>query len=60
MVESFHRAFGENGVHIGLIHVGGQVAPENKVLNPTTIAERTLAFWKSGEGVAVNIEEESS
>ncbi|EOA89380.1 hypothetical protein ACJQWK_09400 [Exserohilum turcicum] len=57
MVESFYRAFGDSGVHIGLIHVGGQVAPQNKVLNPATIAERTVAFWESGKGVAVNINE---
>ena len=32
MVESFNRAFSDSGVHIGLIHVEGSVAPENKVL----------------------------
>jgi hypothetical protein len=42
MVESFNRAFSDSGVHIGLIHIEGSVAPENKVLNPKTIAERTL------------------
>ncbi|KAG9195997.1 hypothetical protein G6011_01118 [Alternaria panax] len=60
MVESFSRAFGDSGVHIGLVFVEGPVAPENKVLNPKTIAERTVAFWEGGEGVAVNIKEEGT
>ena len=58
MVESFGRAFSDSGVHIGLIHVEGAVAPENKVLNPKMIAERTVVFWEKGEGVGVNIKEE--
>ena len=58
MVESFSRAFGDSGVHIGLVSVEGSVAPENKVLNPKTIAERTVAFWEKGEGVTVHIKEE--
>lgn len=58
MVQSFDRAFAGSGVHIGLIHVCGQVAPGNKVLNPGTIAERTVAFWEAGRGVEVKIEEE--
>ncbi|KAL1793661.1 hypothetical protein ACET3X_008643 [Alternaria dauci] len=57
MIESFNRAFGGSGVHIGLVHVEGPVAPENKVLNPKTIAERAVAFWERGEGVAVHIKE---
>jgi hypothetical protein len=58
MVESFSRAFSDSGVHIGLIYVEGVVVPENKVLNPKTIAERTVAFWQSGEGISINIREE--
>jgi hypothetical protein len=46
MVQSFNRAFADRGVHVGLISVEGQVAPENKVLNPTTIAEKTVEFWE--------------
>jgi hypothetical protein len=46
-------------VHIGLISVEGAVAPENKVLNPKTIAERAVAFWEANkkEEVEVNIRE---
>lgn len=58
MVESFSRAFSDSGVHVGLVYVEGVVAPENKVLNPKTIAERTVAFWEDGEGVSVHIKEE--
>jgi short-subunit dehydrogenase len=58
MVESFNRAFADSGVHIGLIYVEGSVALENKVLNPKTIAEKTVAFWEGGEGVGIHIKEE--
>jgi hypothetical protein len=58
MVESFSRAFSDNGVHTVLIYAEGPGTPENKVLNPKTIAERTVAFWEKGEGVGVNIKEE--
>jgi hypothetical protein len=58
MVESFNRAFSDSGVHVGLIHVEGTVAPENKVMNPKTIAERTVAFWEERKGIAVHIREE--
>jgi hypothetical protein len=51
MVQSFARAFEGSGVQIGFVSVEGTVAPENKVLNPTTIAERAVGFWeKRGEG----------
>ncbi|KAF2854412.1 hypothetical protein T440DRAFT_496514 [Plenodomus tracheiphilus IPT5] len=58
MVENFARAWEGSGVRVGLVHVEGAVAPENKVLNPKTIAERTVAFWKEGEGVGLSIKEE--
>ena len=58
MVESFNRAFSDSGVHIGLISVEGSVAPENKVLNPKTIAERTIEFWEGGKGLAVHVKED--
>jgi hypothetical protein len=58
MVESFNRAFSDSGVHVGLIHVEGSVTHDNKVLNPKTIAERTVAFWKEGKGMSIHIREE--
>jgi hypothetical protein len=58
MMESLHQAFSNSGVHIGLVHVEGTVAPKNKVLNPKTIAERTVEFWEGGQGMALNIREE--
>ncbi|XP_014559976.1 hypothetical protein COCVIDRAFT_90534 [Bipolaris victoriae FI3] len=58
MVDSFRRYFGDSGIHFGLIHVEGTVAPENKVLNPGTIAKKTVSFWESGKGEYINIREE--
>ncbi|OAG09256.1 NAD(P)-binding protein, partial [Paraphaeosphaeria sporulosa] len=48
MVHSFNLAFGESGVHAGLINVGGVVAPENKNLNPKNIAEKAFEFFEAG------------
>jgi hypothetical protein len=61
MVQSFARAYEGSGVQIGLVSVEGVVAPENKVLNPKTIAERAVGFWESGgkgeEEVTVHVRE---
>ncbi|PSN70981.1 NAD(P)-binding protein [Corynespora cassiicola Philippines] len=61
MVKSFYRAFGgeEGGVKIGLVHVEGVVAPENKRLNPVTIAEETWSFYEGGEGLELFVKEEA-
>jgi hypothetical protein len=56
MVESLARAFGKE-VHVGLIHVNGVVAPENKNLNAINIGQKTWGFYESGEGVSVHINE---
>ncbi|KAF2446580.1 short-chain dehydrogenase/reductase-like protein SDR [Karstenula rhodostoma CBS 690.94] len=57
MVHSFNLTFQESGVHVGLINAGGVVAPENKNLNPKNIAEKAYAFYESGEGLDVDINE---
>jgi hypothetical protein len=57
MVQSFSRAFSDSGIHVGLVHVEGVVAPENKNLNPKNIAEKTWAFYESGEGLGVHVKE---
>jgi NAD(P)-dependent dehydrogenase (short-subunit alcohol dehydrogenase family) len=56
MTWSFRRAFADSGVHIGLISVQGAVSPENKVLNPITIAERAYGFWEAGDQGALEVE----
>jgi hypothetical protein len=59
MVQNFALAFKDSGVKIGVLSVEGEVKPENKVLNPKTIAERAVAFWEANkkEEVEVNIRE---
>ncbi|KAF2654754.1 NAD(P)-binding protein [Lophiostoma macrostomum CBS 122681] len=57
MVQSFSRAFSDSGIHIGLIHVEGVVAPENKNRNPKNIARKIREFYESGEGLTVHIKE---
>jgi hypothetical protein len=53
MVQSFARAYGESGVHCGLLTVEGVVSPENKVRSPKNIAEGAWTFWDQGEGLEV-------
>lgn len=58
MVNSLHIAFGGSGVHIGVVHVEGNVEPQNKVLNPKTIAEKTWEYYQSGKGLSLHLKEE--
>ncbi|KAF2258689.1 hypothetical protein CC78DRAFT_621651 [Lojkania enalia] len=52
MVTSLSTAFpSSSGIHIGLVAVEGVVTPENKVLNPSTIAQRVWGFYMAGGGV---------
>lgn len=43
LVQSLSMTYASEGVHVGLIVVGGVVTPEHKTLNPTNIAAET---WK--------------
>lgn len=57
---SFAEAFGsgarEGGtVHIGLISVEGNVAPEYPNLNPKNIAEKTWGLYEGGVGAGVEV-----
>lgn len=45
MVTSFADEWEGSGIHIAYIVVGGQVSPENKLLNPSHIAERTWELF---------------
>ncbi|KAF2128472.1 NAD(P)-binding protein [Dothidotthia symphoricarpi CBS 119687] len=60
MVIALNRAFGDKGVHVGVVSVEGQVGVENRVLNPKAIAERAVKFWEGGveAGIEVKIAEE--
>lgn len=58
MVTSFSRAYGETGVHFGLIAIQGLVSPEAKVVNPLNIAEKTWEFFEEGKALEVLIKEQ--
>ncbi|OTB00858.1 hypothetical protein M426DRAFT_26205 [Hypoxylon sp. CI-4A] len=45
LVQSLNLTYGNQGVLIGLITVGGQVSPEDKVFNPTNIAAKTWEWF---------------
>lgn len=57
MVQSFVKAYGESGVHCGLLTIEGVVDPGNKVLSPQNIAERAWVFWDKHEGLEVHLKE---
>ncbi|KAF2715050.1 short-chain dehydrogenase/reductase-like protein SDR [Pleomassaria siparia CBS 279.74] len=58
MVTSLSRAYGERGVHFGLITVQGIVSPEAKVVNPKNIAEKAWNFFEEGKNLEIVIKEE--
>lgn len=45
MMMAFEEAFGKE-THYGVIKVCGQVAPENKYLNPTYIAGKAVELYE--------------
>jgi short-subunit dehydrogenase len=45
LVQSLHKAYNSQGIHVGLVLVGGIVSPEAKVLNPTNIAKVAWDFF---------------
>lgn len=45
MVDCLYQTYKDNGVHCGLISVGGEVAPENKALNADNIAKKTWGLF---------------
>ncbi|KAG6367150.1 hypothetical protein INS49_001333 [Diaporthe citri] len=50
LVQSLSMTYASQGVHLGLINVGGQVSPEHETLNPTNAAPKAWDwFAKSRE-----------
>ena len=49
MMMSLNEAFGTE-IHFGVIKVHGVVAPENRELNPTNIAEKAVALFEQKKG----------
>lgn len=45
LVDSLHRVYNNQGIHIGLVLVGGRVLRECKVLTPPNIAQVTWDFF---------------
>ncbi|TRX88007.1 hypothetical protein FHL15_011109 [Xylaria flabelliformis] len=49
LVQSLALAYGSSGVRIGMILVAGTVGPDEKVRNPTNIAEEAWKWFSSDE-----------
>jgi len=50
MMQSLSLAYGSEGVHIGVINVGGPVSPGDEVRNPTNIAARAWDWFEGARG----------
>ena len=50
MVQSLAKTYGPQGVHVGLVVVGGAVSPTNETLNPSNIAGRTWELFDQDKG----------
>jgi hypothetical protein len=60
LVQSLHAVYNPQGIHVGLVLVGGIVSPEAKVLNPANIAQVTWDFFDKEHGLEVTMLEESN
>ncbi|KAK4663763.1 uncharacterized protein QC763_503060 [Podospora pseudopauciseta] len=49
LVQSLNLSYTPEGVHIGVINVAGQVAPEDEVRNPTRIAAKTWEWFRGAK-----------
>ncbi|KIV99631.1 uncharacterized protein PV09_08696 [Verruconis gallopava] len=57
LVQSLHQVYNPQGVHVGLVLVGGMVSPEAKVLNPTHIAKLVWEFFENRNDLEVELED---
>jgi len=56
LVQTMNMTYAPEDIHVGLISVGGIVAPEKKQLNPTNIANKTWDFYESGKAGDLEVE----
>jgi hypothetical protein len=47
---SLAKTYEPQGIHVGVIRVGGIVSQEEKFFNPPNIAERYWSFYSQGKG----------
>jgi hypothetical protein len=45
LVQSLAKTYTEEGVHVGIVTVGGIVRPQKEKLNPTYIASQTWEWF---------------
>ncbi|KAK3934525.1 hypothetical protein QBC46DRAFT_399542 [Diplogelasinospora grovesii] len=55
LMESLSMTYGPQGVHIGLINVGGPVSPTDTERSPSNIAAKTWEWFSDGESFEVLI-----
>lgn len=56
LVMNLYRAYGESGVHIGLVNAEGIVSPEKPNLNPANIAQKAVVLYE-GKDFEVSVKE---
>lgn len=56
LVQTLNMTYAQQGIHVGLISVSGQVSPDNKILNPVNIADETWKFFETAENDKLEVE----
>ncbi|KAK0658052.1 hypothetical protein B0T16DRAFT_503057 [Cercophora newfieldiana] len=49
LVQSLHLTYAPQGVHVGVINVGGPVSPDHEAWNPSNIAEKTWGWFEQAK-----------
>jgi NAD(P)-dependent dehydrogenase (short-subunit alcohol dehydrogenase family) len=55
LMQSLNQTYAPEGVHVGMIVVGGQVSPDAETLNPSNIAEKTWEWYNNTKDFEVEI-----
>ncbi|KAK0631238.1 hypothetical protein B0T14DRAFT_400349, partial [Immersiella caudata] len=50
LMQSLHLTYAPQGVHVGVINVGGPVSPDHEAWNPDNIAEKTWGWFEGVKG----------
>jgi hypothetical protein len=49
-VQSLHLTYAPQGVHVGVINIGGPVSRDHEAWNPTNIAEKAWGWFDGTKG----------
>jgi short-subunit dehydrogenase len=50
LMQSLWMVYAKQGVHVGVVNVGGPVSEGHEVWNPRNVAERAWGWFEEGKG----------